>query len=299
MTASENEFDALDRAIDAVIAGDPAAHPLAAAVLGALKAETGEQARGAHLAAIAAASPERSPEPDWRLATGSPERSPEPPSRLADITPITAARPPRTGRRAGRRTLVAALAAVLLLTLGSSTALAASQSANPGDPLYGVKRASERVALVLRRSPESKAALHLRWAERRLSEIETLAGAGRDVDALAADFAAELEAAADAGEDAGTDAILAKIRARTTQHIARLNEILAVAPEAARDGLERAIENAQRQGEKAEQRRIEKAEKKQQKKSGDDEPGTPGGPPADKATPPGQSGEKPGKGRKK
>lgn len=278
MTDPNRDPAALDRAIDAVVAGDHAAHPLAAAVRAGLSAGVGPAARAEHLAAIAAAagSPERRPEPDWQLA--SPERRADPHPRLRHATPITAA-PSRRGRR---RVAVAAVAAVLLLTLGSSSALAAAQGANPGDPLYGVKRASERIALALRRSPESKAALHLRFAERRLDEIDTLAAEGADVDDLLKDFEAELAAAG----DAVTDPILAKIRERTQRHVAHLTEILRTAPESAQDGLERAIENAQRQGERAEQRRIEKAGKNR------------GGDPDSRNTaPPGKSGDKPGNGK--
>lgn len=273
MTDHDRTPEALDRAIDAVVAGDVAAHPLAAAVRAGLQAGVRPAARAAHLEAIAAASPERRPEPDPHLRT---------------VAPITSA-PSRRGRR---RVVVAAVAAVLLLTLGSSSAFAAAQGANPGDALYGVKRASERIALAMRRSPESKAALHLRFAERRLDEIDVLVGKGRDVDALVNDFEAELEAAG----VAATDPMLAKIRQRTQRHIAHLTAILSTAPESARAGLERAIENAERQGERAEQRRIEKAEKKSGNRGGGEPEQEPG---SGKTMPPGKGGDNPRNGKSK
>ena len=261
--------EALDDVVGRVLGGEPAALPLAGDIAAALQADVRVAVEHAHLAMLAAAaaaivvSPERSPEPDWQLSS--------------EVVPIHQAR----SRRRGRRTLVAAIAAVLLLTLGSSSALAASQGATPGDPLYGVKRASERISLALHRSPDSKAALHLEFAQRRLDEIEALVADGRDITDLAADFAAELDAAG----AAATDTILARLLERTDAHIAHLNEILSRAPEAAQKGLETAIERAERNGERAEQRRIEQQEKKREREQNGGKPDEPG-----------SSGNAPGKG---
>lgn len=206
-----------------------------------------------------------------RAAIASPERYPDPGQRpSADIVPIERARP-GTGRR---RAAVALLAAVMLLTLGSGSALAASADTKPGDALYGVKRASERIALALRLSPESKASLHLKFAERRIDEIDALAAEGKDVTDLAADFAEALEAAAG---DAKTSKTLTKILERTQKHIAHLNEILDRVPEQAQNGLEKAIERAEEHEERTEQRRTEQKQK-------DEREG-----------PPGKSGDRPGK----
>lgn len=64
------------------------------------------------------------------------------------------------------------LVLVLMLTLGSGGGIAlASQQAQPGDALYGIKTAIERVQLVAATSEEEKAAIGLQIAERRLQEI--------------------------------------------------------------------------------------------------------------------------------
>jgi len=215
--------------------------PLEAAIRQALQREMPAQAARRHLDAIRAFSPERYPDHGTRPG--------------ADIVPIGRARSRRTG---ARRAVVAAIAAAMLLTLGAGSAIAASTDAKPGDALYGVKRASERIAVAMRRSPESKAALHLKFAERRIDEIDALAAEGKDVTDLAADFAEELEAAG----ALASDEAFARILERTRQHIAHLNQILGSVPEQAQKGLETAIENAERQQERTEQRRLENQERR-------------------------------------
>ncbi|HVL88892.1 MAG TPA: DUF5667 domain-containing protein [Actinomycetota bacterium] len=252
----DRDTDALDRALDAVVAGDEALLPEASMIRAALRREVPDAVARDHLAAIRSAadpqlaSPERSPEPDTTKLS-SPERYPDAQRRpAADIVPIDDVRKRRVGR-GRRRGAVAVLAAAMLLTFGSGSALAAAAGTKPGDALYGVKRASERIALAMRLSPESKAALHLQLAERRIDEIDALAAEGQDVTDLAADFAASLEAA---GEGASSEA-LGRILERTRAHIAHLNEILNQVPEQAQQGLERAIDNAERQQQRTEERR--------------------------------------------
>lgn len=253
------DAEALDRTLDDLLAGDSRSDPTAAAVRRALVRRVPPEKAARQLASI-------------RRASASPERHPDPGRRPArDIIAIDRG----ASRRGRRRAAVAVLAAVMLLTLGSGSALAAAAGTMPGDALYGLKRTSERIALTLRFSPESKAALHLRLAERRIDEIDALAAAGKDVTVLVSDFAEELEAAA---LDAQSGATLTKLLERTRKHIAHLNEILAKVPTQAQEGIEKAIENAERHQERAEQKRIEK----QQKKDGSEAPGKSGDTPGKK-----------------
>ena len=62
----------------------------------------------------------------------------------------------------------AAAAAVLVVTLGVGTASARSV---PGDLLYSLKLATERVAFALTTGPERRAELRLSFADRRLGEL--------------------------------------------------------------------------------------------------------------------------------
>ncbi len=215
--------DATEQAIDRLLAGEASAFPLAGRVADALSREVSSPASTAHLAAI---------------------------ERAAAAPGVPSAIPLRSRRR-GRRALVAALAAMFLFTIGSSGAVAAAQGAAPGDPLYGLKRASERWRLSVTTSPEAKAALHLQWADRRLAEIQKLAAKGRNPSSLHRDYSTEVRRAerlAERAQDRGVDvaALLSDILARLGKHVDRLNQVLSDAPEAAHKGLENAIDNAQK-----------------------------------------------------
>lgn len=75
------------------------------------------------------------------------------------------------------RWAVALTAAVLVLISGSGTVLAANTSM-PGQPLYAVKLASEKVKLAVTTSATAKAEVYAGLAERRVNEIVYLAANG-------------------------------------------------------------------------------------------------------------------------
>ncbi|GEM_PF-1432958 len=68
----------------------------------------------------------------------------------------------------------AGFAMVLFVIGGWMTAATAAEGALPGDPLYGVKLATEKVQLGLAFSPQKRAELHMAFASRRLSEMAVL-----------------------------------------------------------------------------------------------------------------------------
>ena len=74
-------------------------------------------------------------------------------------------------RRLAFRPLAIAGASFGLLLPGT---LALASTAQPGEALYGAKLKVEQVQLALTTNPESEIALHLRFAERRMDEIERL-----------------------------------------------------------------------------------------------------------------------------
>jgi len=69
--------------------------------------------------------------------------------------------------------LTAALLSILILLGGGATVLAA-QGTIPGEALYPLKRAAERVLLAVPASAEQKVGLQARLAERRLQEVAKL-----------------------------------------------------------------------------------------------------------------------------
>ncbi len=68
---------------------------------------------------------------------------------------------------------VAVVAAVLIITLGTSTTVAASNLAKPGDLLFPIERAVERTQLVFA-SPERAAELRTIFTDERLAELESI-----------------------------------------------------------------------------------------------------------------------------
>jgi len=154
-------------------------------------------------------------------------------------------------RRRGMRLVAASLAAGMILVLGAGSSVAASSSALPGDALYGVKRAVERVSLAMHRGPEGRAALQLEFAQTRLSEIrEVLAAGGNPDDAIEgledALEGAEEEAlrALALGHDA--EALLAHVQDMISKHVSVLTDVLAKVPDQAKDAIQRAIDNAEK-----------------------------------------------------
>lgn len=79
-----------------------------------------------------------------------------------------------------RRWAVAAAVILALFLAGGGTVMASSDSL-PGDVLYPVKRASEKVQAFFTFGDDAKANLHMKFAERRVKEIESLAEKGRDI----------------------------------------------------------------------------------------------------------------------
>lgn len=66
----------------------------------------------------------------------------------------------------------------LVVILGGGGVVAASNSALPGDTLYGIDQAVEKVQIKLANSEEKKSELKVKFAEERLSEVETFVKRG-------------------------------------------------------------------------------------------------------------------------
>ena len=63
---------------------------------------------------------------------------------------------------------------IILILINTTGATFASQSALPGDMLYPVKLASEKVRVTITANPTEKAKLHLAFASRRLQELQKI-----------------------------------------------------------------------------------------------------------------------------
>jgi hypothetical protein len=196
-----------------------------------------------------------------------------------------------------------ALASLLLAfsLLASSFGVAyASEDALPGDALYGVKRALERVSLAFSTSAVGDSRLLIQHAERRLQEVEQLIALNRQED-LGTALGGYEDAVSEALDLAGDDAeLLNTLESALEKHQQVLEGVIAKAPEQALPGLTRALERSQHGKQVVEQIRnggdprelapgqLRKTQEAEQDPS-DLPPGqqqqTPGGPPE---APPGQ-----------
>lgn len=80
------------------------------------------------------------------------------------------------------RRWAAVLGVILALVLASASTAIAAQSSIPGDPLYPVKRVTERLGFLVVRAPPGKTHLRLEFTRRRTEEIEALYDRGEEVE---------------------------------------------------------------------------------------------------------------------
>lgn len=220
------EYDALDEALDRLVLGEPAHAPAALepllqtarAAREVFSIEVPGHVAQAHLVALAGAR------------TIDPQRS-------------------------RRRLIVTVLAAAIAVLLLSGSAVAASAGALPGQLLYPVKRAVEKIDLALHGDPASRARLHLQFAERRLDELSTLLElrrSGQNVDiggamsAYQAEISAVQSAVDDASPSAQLEALLGHVQDELAGHVAVLEQLRDnVVPPQARDAIQNAIDRAE------------------------------------------------------
>jgi hypothetical protein len=152
---------------------------------------------------------------------------------------IVPLRPRRTALRAG------AAGVVVGVTLISGAGVAAASTARPGDMLYGLKTARERLQLSMARHGDSRARFELRLARTRLGEAAELFRHGhsdRAVETLARADAALASARAQGGA-----AVDADVDSELDRRVEVLGGLLDgglpdTAADAAREAIERAVD---------------------------------------------------------
>jgi len=139
---------------------------------------------------------------------------------------------------------------ILALIVGGGATAYASQGSLPDDMLYPVKTTMEDLQLALTRSPEARATLHLRLAQRRLNEAVAEASLGRDISKSSLEeIASELDAAIrelNSVLPEETKDILSQLSAVTIEQQGQLGQLLVTAPESQQPILEDAIDAGRR-----------------------------------------------------
>ncbi len=150
-----------------------------------------------------------------------------------------------------------------LFLLGGGTTVAA-RSSLPGDILYPVKRATERLNFLVVRGPVERADLHLELAGKRTEELEIITYRNRGVEeGLVEDMALETERALAEVEEVPErkqEPLFLKLMELTARQQEVLRRVYGQVPEQAQSAIERAMEVSQRGHERAAQA-VKKGEK--------------------------------------
>ncbi len=168
----------------------------------------------------------------------------------AGAHPATAATTSTGRRRRSRWLWRGAMGGILAAILAALATLSASASSLPGQPLYGIKQATEEIGVRFAPDDQARTLMLLRQANARLDETAQLLDQGR-TDAVA-DSAQRYDDALDratstyvvtiadapAAEDASTTA---ELEAELSQQHAQLQTLLASAPQLARAELSQAL----------------------------------------------------------
>jgi len=154
---------------------------------------------------------------------------------------------------------VAILALVVAVMAGGGVTAVASDSARPGDKLYGVDRAVEQVRLAISRSDEGDASLKADMALERLEELQSLADSDAPTERLDdaretyeqqfEDALATAEQARDNGRD--VTAVMKRLTENSLRQTAVLEEVATKVPVEAQDGISQAQEATRRGFERA------------------------------------------------
>lgn len=147
-----------------------------------------------------------------------------------------------------QRRWAVALATILILVLIGGSTVTASASSLPGDVLYPVKTATEKVQGFFTFGSEAKASFHMKLAQRRLNELELLTEGNRtipqsllNVMSKETDYAIEI-----LGQNRpAKEELLAKLTGLTSDQSAVLREVMGKIPSQAKSKLREALKRAE------------------------------------------------------
>jgi len=153
------------------------------------------------------------------------------------------------------RRWAAVLAVILALVLASAGTAIAAQSSIPGDPLYPVKKGTERLRLLVVRDPSRKTHLRLEFTRRRTEEIEALDDRGEEVEeSILVELATETEETLEEIEvapEGNRETLFEKLVHLTERQQEVLQRVYDRVPEQAKPALETALEVSSRSHERA------------------------------------------------
>jgi len=148
--------------------------------------------------------------------------------------------------RAGFRIARYAIAVLLVLSILSSGTALAANSAAPGDLLYGIDLAVERIQLNLATSPEAIARLHLKQADERLVEADKrlVAGDVRNGNSALEAYESAVDAVASLAANEGgpeQEKLMGLLETALERHHTILEDLFDKVPEQAKFGIGQAL----------------------------------------------------------
>ncbi|HAL61140.1 MAG TPA: hypothetical protein DCP08_01875 [Chloroflexi bacterium] len=153
------------------------------------------------------------------------------------------------------RRWAAVLTVILALVLASAGTAMAAQGSIPGDPLYPVKRVTERLRLLVVRDLSGKTHLRLEFTRRRTEEIEALDERGEEVEeSILVELATETEETLEEIEvapEGNREILFEKLVDLTERQQKVLERVRDRVPEQAKSALERALTVSRRGHERA------------------------------------------------
>lgn len=147
-----------------------------------------------------------------------------------------------------RRRWAVALAAIVILVLIGGSTVTASASSLPGDVLYPVKTATEKVQGFFTFGREAKASFHIKLAQRRLNELELLTEGNRSIpQSVLNAMGTETETAIEIlGRDKpAKEELVIELTSVTSAQSAVLQEVMERVPPQARLELQEALRKAE------------------------------------------------------
>jgi uncharacterized protein DUF5667 len=152
---------------------------------------------------------------------------------------------------APRLRAVAVIATLVVMLVAGAGAAAAGSI--PGDPAFGLKRAAEEVQLAFATTDDARVQLLAAQAQRRLDELTLTADrpdrsptASAEYEAAVKRFAAAVEALRTAEPGTKHDAVEQVVEDAREKHIPVLEDLKQRLPEAAQDGIDRAIDEQEK-----------------------------------------------------
>jgi hypothetical protein len=147
--------------------------------------------------------------------------------------------------------LASVLIGVFVLVIAGGSTVYAAQSSLPGDALYPVKQGVENFQLAITTNPTAKADLHLKFAQRRIDEVQQEVKLNRNIspqtlDNVTKQFDNALKELSNSGNTKANDKTLSRLSVATVDQQVELQQTLASAHPSSQPIIQQIIDETRR-----------------------------------------------------